>query len=123
MCWVALDRGCALAEQLAASERVAAWRSEAGRIRAAILTDGWSESAGAFGQSFGSDALDASALMVPIVGLLPASDRRVASTVDPIAERLTDERGFVYRYCGEDGLSSEEGTFTMCTIGWPSAVR
>ena len=66
--------------------------------------------------------LDASALMMPIVGFLPATDPRVRSTIDAIAERLTDEHGLVYRYCASDGLAGEEGTFLLCTF-WLAQAR
>src|SRR5207248_859444 len=75
-----------------------------------------SEKAAAFTQSFGSDELDASCLMMPIVGFLPATDPRMRSTIDAIAERLTDAHGLVYRYRASDGLAGEEGTFLLCTF-------
>ena len=117
MCWVALDRAVHLADLLGAGdERVAAWRSEAQEIRREILEHGWSDEAGAFTQSFGDTALDASALMMPIVGFLPATEPRMRSTLTAIEARLTDEHGLVYRYRGEDGLEGEEGTFLLCTF-------
>ena len=116
MCWVALDRAIALSEKLRASDRVERWRVTREKIRAAILEQGWSEQAGAFSQSFGSDELDASALTIPLVGFLPPDDPRVRSTIDAVAERLTDPRGLVYRYLAPDGLAGEEGTFLLCTF-------
>jgi GH15 family glucan-1,4-alpha-glucosidase len=74
MCWVALDRAVALADHLGASDRVEAWKQTQDQIREAILTRGWSDRANAFTQSFGSDELDASSLMLPLVGLLPADN-------------------------------------------------
>ncbi|MFN0090014.1 MAG: glycoside hydrolase family 15 protein [Acidimicrobiales bacterium] len=71
MCWVALDRACALTGMLRAGNRSSRWSRERARIREAILEQGWSDSANAFTQSFGHDDLDASALMIPIVGFLP----------------------------------------------------
>ena len=65
------------------------------------------------------ELLDAAALMIPIVGFLPAADPRVQSTIDAVATRLTDGRGLVYRYhtaAGVDGLDGEEGTFLLCTF-------
>lgn len=62
------------------------WDSARAEIREAILTQGWNEIAGAFTQSFGSTALDASALVLPIVGFLPATDPRVLATIDAISE-------------------------------------
>ncbi|MBV9174811.1 MAG: glycoside hydrolase family 15 protein [Chloroflexi bacterium] len=116
MCWAALDCAITLADQLQAADRVAAWRSTRDEIREAILTRGWSDRAGAFTQSFGSDDLDASALMLPIVGCIAATDPRVRATIDAIAERLTDARGLVYRYRAHDGLPGDEGSFLLCTF-------
>jgi GH15 family glucan-1,4-alpha-glucosidase len=116
MCWVALDRAINLADLLNAHDRIDSWTATREHIRDAILTHGWSEKAGAFTQAFGSDDLDASSLMMPIMGFLPATDPRMRSTIDAIAERLTDEHGLVYRYRAADGLEGEEGTFLLCTF-------
>ncbi|MBW3562574.1 MAG: glycoside hydrolase family 15 protein [Actinobacteria bacterium] len=116
MCWVALDRAIDLAEQLDAGDRVEAWKRIRGEIRGAILDRGWSDDVGAFTQAFETTALDASNLVIPIVGFLPANDPRVLATIDATAERLTDERGLVYRYRAHDGLPGEEGTFLLCTF-------
>ena len=122
MCWAALDCAVDLAGLLGAEERVAAWERTRSEIRDAILREGWSEAAGAFTQSFGSQDLDASALMLPIVGFLPGTDPHVRSTVDAIDARLTDRRGLVYRYRSHDGLEGEEGTFLICTFWLAQAL-
>jgi len=125
MCWVALDRAIALADRLGAQDRVEAWRLARDEIADVVLEQGWNEEAGAFTQSFGSTALDASTLMLPIVGFLPADDPRIVATVDAVAERLTDEQGLVYRYRtddGVDGLAGEEGTFLLCTFWLAQAL-
>jgi len=118
MCWVALDRAVTLAELLRAQDRVAGWTATREQIRAAVLEQGWSDEAGAFTQSFGSTALDASVLVLPIVGFLPADDQRVLSTIAALERDLTDERGLVYRYTAGDGdgLAGVEGTFLLCTF-------
>jgi GH15 family glucan-1,4-alpha-glucosidase len=116
MCWVALDCAIDLADILQAHDCIDHWTTVREQIREAILTQGWSEKAGAFTQAFGSDDLDASALMMPIMGFLPATDPRMRSTIDAIAERLTDEHGLVYRYLASDGLEGSEGTFLLCTF-------
>jgi GH15 family glucan-1,4-alpha-glucosidase len=116
MCWVALDRAIGLADQLGATDRVGGWTATRDEIRAAILDRGWSEEAGAYTQAFGSDDLDASNLMLAITGFLPGDDPRMKATIDATAERLTDERGLVYRYRASDGLEGEEGTFLLCTF-------
>jgi alpha,alpha-trehalase len=122
MCWVALDRAVALADPLDASHRVEAWKQTQAQIREAILTRGWSDRAGAFTQSFGSDDLDASNLMLPLVGFLPADEPRVLATIDATEERLTDARGLVYRYRSHDGLEGEEGAFLLCTFWLAQAL-
>ena len=90
-----------------------------------MLREGWNEQVGAFTQSFGSTALDASNLMMAIVGFLPADDPRMLRTIDAIEAGLTDERGLVYRYRtteGVDGLAGEEGTFLLCTFWLAQAL-
>jgi GH15 family glucan-1,4-alpha-glucosidase len=91
-------------------------------IHEAVVTKGWSDEAKAFTQSFGSSELDASNLLIPVVGFLPTDDPRVLSTIDAIAERLTDERGLVYRYRADDGLEGQEGTFLLCTFWLAEAL-
>jgi alpha,alpha-trehalase len=122
MCWVALDRAVALAEHLDASDRVKAWKQTKDRIREAILTRGWSDRANAFSQSFGSDELDASSLMLPLVGFLPADDPRVLATINATEDRLTDDRGLVYRYRSDDSLEGKEGAFLLCTFWLAQAL-
>ena len=122
MCWVALDRAVALVDHLDASDRVEGWKQTQGQIREAILTRGWSDRAHAFTQSFGSDELDASSLMLPLVGFLPADDPRVLGTITATEERLTDDQGLVYRYRTHDGLEGEEGTFLLCTFWLAQAL-
>lgn len=127
MCWVALDHAIAMADTLRAADRVEGWRAAAAEVRAEILTQGWSDTAKSFTQSFGSPDLDASNLMIPIVGFLPADDPRVLATIDAAAERLIDARGLVYRYRTEkganaDGLAGEEGTFLLCTFWLAQAL-
>ncbi|HKD78007.1 MAG TPA: glycoside hydrolase family 15 protein, partial [Ktedonobacterales bacterium] len=116
MCWVALDSAIDLADHLDARARVADWTAIREEIRTAILEQGWSERAQSYTQAFGSDALDASALMLAITGFLPAGDPRMRATIDTIARDLTDERGLVYRYLADDGLEGTEGTFVLCTF-------
>lgn len=120
MCWVALDRAVSLAGRLdVAADRVERWLRVAAEIQAAILTEGWSDEAGAFTQSFGGTELDACALTLPITGFLPADDPRVLSTLDAITAGLTDSRGMVHRYrtaTGVDGLAGGEGSFLLCTF-------
>ncbi len=127
MCWVALDRAIDMTDILRAGDKVDGWQAVAAEIREQILTKGWSDAVNAFTQAFGSDDLDASALMVALVGFLPADDPRVLATIDAIAQRLTDSRGLVYRYrtgvdTNVDGLTGREGTFLLCTFWLPQAL-
>ncbi|MFI6063325.1 glycoside hydrolase family 15 protein [Streptomyces sp. NPDC051286] len=115
MCWVALDRAIALAPLLQAGERVPPWRRERDQIRRAIERRGWNPRLGAFTQTLDSDDLDASSLMLPIVGFLPPQDPRVQSTVLAIATHLTDHHGLVRRYLGDE-IDEGEGTFLLCTF-------
>jgi GH15 family glucan-1,4-alpha-glucosidase len=125
MCWAALDRALDLAPDLlpadAANERMARWRRAREDIRTAILKQGWSDHVGAFTQAFGEDALDAAALLIPIVGFLPADDARVLATLDAVETALTDS-GFVRRYRADDGLPGAEGAFLVCTF-WLAQAR
>jgi alpha,alpha-trehalase len=119
MCWVAVDRAIRMADLIGSDAHVEAWTQARADLELMVTRDGWSDSAGAFTQYLGTDALDASSLMVSIVGLLPADDPRVLATIDAIEERLTDEHGLVYRYrteTGVDGLEGREGTFLLCTF-------
>ncbi len=77
--------------------------------------DGPSVFTGAFALSFGSDELDASRLMLALVGFLPADEPRMLATIKATQERQTDERALVYRYRSHDGLDGAEGTFVLCT--------
>jgi alpha,alpha-trehalase len=125
MCWVALDRAIAIAHLLGASDRVDRWKQQRDEIWHTVTRDGWSEEAGAYTQYTGSTALDASNLMMAIVGFLPADDPRMLATIDAIEQRLTDDRGLVYRYRtseGVDGLAGEEGTFLLCTFWLAEAL-
>lgn len=117
MCWVALDRAVALADDLGVpSSTVTEWTSARREIAAEIAELGFNSELGSFTQSFGSDSLDASTLLIPIYGMLPGTDPRVRGTISAIERDLTDDRGYVYRYRSDDGLAGEEGAFVICTF-------
>jgi alpha,alpha-trehalase len=116
MCWVALDRAVALAKRLGKLDGVVRWKTVRDEVADAIMSQGWSDDIGSFTQSFESETLDASSLMIPIVGFLPASHPRVRATIDTVAKELTDERGLVSRYRAPDGFDGEEGAFLLCTF-------
>src|SRR5437867_12500490 len=79
-------------------------------IRAAIQERVWSDQAGAFTQYFGGSELDASNLMMAIVGFLPADDPRMLATIEATERDLTDDRGLVFRYRAGEGVEGLEGT-------------
>ncbi|HEY7417345.1 MAG TPA: glycoside hydrolase family 15 protein, partial [Ktedonobacteraceae bacterium] len=111
-----LDRGIRAAEQLNLEADLPRWHLTRDQIRADILTHGYDTTIGAFTRSYDDTALDASNLLLPLVGFIAPDDPRMRSTVDRIMEKLTDEYGFVYRYLSEDGLPGSEGTFAICTF-------
>jgi GH15 family glucan-1,4-alpha-glucosidase len=126
LCWTALDRAVKLAPHLGEHAKADEWAAARDRIREAVLTRGWSEARGAYAQSFDSDELDAAQLLMPILGFLPADDERMRSTIDAIANDLTED-GLVLRYRNEeglnaDGLTGEEGTFVICSFWLVSAL-
>jgi len=123
MCWVACDRGARLAElhgDMALAQR---WQGVADEIKRDICDHGVDER-GVFVQHYGTKALDASVLLIPLVRFLPPSDERVRATVLAIADELTVD-GMVLRYRTsetDDGLRGEEGTFTICSFWLVSAL-
>jgi alpha,alpha-trehalase len=122
-CWVACDRGARLARLRQDDERAERWQAAADEIHADVCANGVDER-GVFTQHYGTGALDASLLLLPLVRFLPADDERVRATVDAIAEELTVD-GLVQRYKvheTDDGLSGEEGTFAICSFWLVSAL-
>ncbi|MDA8218665.1 MAG: glycoside hydrolase family 15 protein [Dehalococcoidales bacterium] len=115
MCWVALDRGIELAGEFGLPAPVEEWKKTREDIRRAILSSGFNPERQAFVQAFGGADLDASALAIPRVGFLAATDSQVRSTVDAIRANLMSD-GLVDRYHGADGLPGSEGAFLMCTF-------
>ncbi len=90
MCWVALDRAIRLAPLLGDGVHLDRWAEARERVRTAVLSKAWSEKAGAYAGSFGSDDLDASVLLLPLVGFLPAEDERMWATIRAIERELGD---------------------------------
>ena len=116
MCWVALDRAIRLAaaSQLPASH-VDHWRREAAGIRAFVERHGWSGRQHSYVRVAGSEEVDASLLLLPIMGYCDPRSPQSVGTVDAVRRRLA--RGpFVYRYLGEDGLAGGEGVFLTCSF-------
>ncbi|WP_459191728.1 glycoside hydrolase family 15 protein [Halosimplex sp. J119] len=117
MCWAALDRGVKIIERTGFDGPLDRWRRTREDVRAAILDRGYSAATGTFVQTFETDeALDATGLLLPVVGFLPAEDPRVQRTIDAIRDQLTTDQGLVYRYHSDDGLPGGEGTFVLCSF-------
>ncbi len=120
MAWVAMDRAVKAVEEFKLEGDVARWREVRKTIHDDICTRGYHEGRRAFTQFYGSDLLDASLLMMPLVGFLPAMDPRVIGTVEGIQKELVKD-GFVYRYHPQkssevDGLPPGEGAFLPCSF-------
>ena len=119
MAWVAFDRAVRSVEEHGVAGPVERWRDLRDEIHAEVCQHGYDEQLGSFVQAYGSKQLDASLLLVPLVGFLPADDARVAGTVAAVERELLHE-GFVLRYLthddGVDGLPPGEGVFLPCSF-------
>ncbi len=118
MAWVAFDRAIKSVERFGFTGPLEEWRVLRDHIHQQVCEKGYDATLGSFVQSYGSTALDASALLIPLVGFLPPSDPRVKSTVDAVERGLT-ENGLILRYRTEDnvdGLSGHEGAFLACSF-------
>ena len=123
MCWVAVDRGWRLAELREDHDLAQRWKVAAKEIHDDVCANGVDER-GVFTQHYGSKALDASVLLMPLVRFLPPDDPRIKATVRAIADELTED-GLVMRYRvdeTDDGFSGEEGSFTICSFWLVSAL-
>jgi GH15 family glucan-1,4-alpha-glucosidase len=117
MCWAALDRGLAIADEGDFEAPIEEWRQTREEIRQTVIERGFDEDLNSFVQSFdGTDTLDATGLLIPMVGFLPFDDPRVQGTIDAIDDRLATDDGLVHRYDGDDGLPGEEGAFVLCSF-------
>jgi len=108
MCWVALDRAIGLADRLGEGADEARWGAACQEIRAAVLEQAWSSQLGAYAGAFASDDLDASVLLLPVVGFLPADDERMWATIEAVERQLGDG-GLVRRW------PSDPSGFLICT--------
>ncbi len=118
MAWVAVDRAVKTVERCRHEGPVDRWRRLRATIHDEVCRRGYSAELGSFVQHYGSSELDASLLMIPLVGFLPPSDPRVRGTVEAIEKHLTRD-GFVSRYSsasGVDGVPTGEETFLLCTF-------
>ncbi|HEY1265869.1 MAG TPA: glycoside hydrolase family 15 protein [Candidatus Binatia bacterium] len=118
MAWVALDRAVKAVERCRVEGPAGRWREVRDKIHAEVCARGFNPQFGSFVQYYGSKELDASLLMIPLVGFLPATDPRMVSTVKKIEQELVYD-GFVNRYTEApevDGLPPGEGAFIACTF-------
>lgn len=114
MCWGALDRGIDIASEYGYDAPLDEWRNTREEIKRDIIENGYDEGIGAFVQGYDTDALDATGLLLPIVGFLPFDDERVQNTIDAVRDRLLYGDALVRRYDGDDGLPGDEGAFVLC---------
>jgi GH15 family glucan-1,4-alpha-glucosidase len=118
MAWVAFDRAIRLSEEFGREAPLERWRRVRDEIHAEVCRKAWSEALGSFTQSYGSAELDASLLLLPLVGFLPPEDARIRGTVAAVQRELSWD-GLLRRYRDEqavDGLPSGEGVFLPCSF-------
>ncbi len=121
MCWAACDRLARIAVQLNLADRATFWRTAADTMRAEILARAWSQSKQTFVGAFDGDDLDATALVLPDLGFIEATDPRFVSTLDAIERDLV--RGdLVFRYLHADDFGVPANTFTMCSFWYVNAL-
>ncbi|WP_435972654.1 glycoside hydrolase family 15 protein [Streptomyces sp. Qhu_M48] len=124
MCWVALDRGIRLATQYARPADVPRWTAQRDAILVQVMERGWNPELGAFVQHYDSDVLDASLLLMPLVGFISPKAPAWLSTLDAM-DRVLVTDSLVYRYDPEaspDGLRGSEGTFSLCSFLYVEAL-
>ncbi len=118
MCWVALDRGIVIARRYGFPADLEKWEATKEEIRREVMAKGWNEEKRSFVQHYETDAVDASALLLPVFGFLPFDDPKMVATVEAVRRELGHE-GFIYRYrvtsC-DDGLPGQEGVFLICSF-------
>jgi hypothetical protein len=121
MSWAGLDRLARIAKRLELESRVAYWRTRADKVRAEVLERAWSTTHGAFAASFGGDALDSTALLLPELGLVDARDPRFVATVSAI-ERLLKDGDWLYRYRHHDDFGRPDTSFSVCAFWYVNAL-
>jgi GH15 family glucan-1,4-alpha-glucosidase len=124
MAWVAFDRAVKAVERFGVEAPVARWRTLRDEIHHEVCARGWDAERGAFVQAYGSRDLDASLLLIPVVGFLPATDPRVRATIEAIERELVED-GLVRRYVTRpdvDGLPGGEGVFLLCSFWLADAL-
>jgi GH15 family glucan-1,4-alpha-glucosidase len=119
MSWVAFDRACRIARHRGLPAPRAEWESISSQIYEEIMEKGWNEKVGSFVQYYGSEAIDASALLMSLTRFAGSNDPRILRTIDRIQKELTSD-SHVYRYApklaADDGFGGQEGTFSICSF-------
>lgn len=115
LCWTALDRALAIARRDGLTGPLDEWKAARDRFRDTILSEGVDPEIG-FKRAFDEVEPDATGLLVPRCGLLPADDPRMVRTVEVAMERFSSGGGLLRRYVTDDGLSGTEGAFTACSF-------
>jgi len=124
MCWVAIERAVRVGRQRGLPADLVSWMGHRDDVYRQIMEQGWNEERKAFIQHYGSEVLDASLLLMPLVKFIGPTDPRWLSTLDAISEELVSD-SLVYRYNVEaspDGLEGDEGTFSICTFWYVEAL-
>jgi GH15 family glucan-1,4-alpha-glucosidase len=115
MCWVALDRGIKIARRYGFEAPLEKWEQEKEAIKTEVLEKGYDSQLNSFVQRYGAKDLDASLLLVGLMGFLPLNDKRIQGTITACQKQLMKD-GFLLRYIAEDGLEGEEGGFLLCNF-------
>ena len=124
MCWIALDRAIRLADRHGRPADVPRWRRERDALYRKIMETGWDDTRGAFVQHEGTDVLDASLLLMPLMGFVAPRDPMWLSTLDAMEDELVSD-SLVHRYnpsASPDGLEGDEGTFSLCSFWYVDAL-
>ncbi|WP_395359158.1 glycoside hydrolase family 15 protein [Streptomyces sp. YH02] len=124
MCWVALDRGVRLATEYARPADLVRWTAQRDAILVQVMERGWNPERKAFVQHYGSEVLDASLLLMPLVGFISPKAPSWLATLDAMDRELVTD-SLVYRYNPEaspDGLRGSEGTFSLCSFLYVEAL-
>ena len=124
MCWVALDRGIRLAQLRGRPASILRWREQRDAIYEQVMAKGWHPERGAFVQHYDTDVLDASLLLMPLMGFVVPRDPMWLSTLNAMDKELVSD-SLVYRYnpsASPDGLKGSEGTFTLCSFWYVDAL-
>lgn len=124
LAWVAFDRALKSADRFGFEGPVESWKSLRKELHDEVCQKGFSTRLSAFTRSYGSETLDASTLLIPIVGFLPSDDPRVKGTLDAISRNLMRD-GFVYRYDNtqdDDGIREDEGAFLPCCFWYADCL-